>query len=176
MEPTREQAYRRRIAELEAANADLKALVAELRVQVARLSERIAKLSKNSSNSSKPPSSDIVKPSKPASGKKTKRKISGQPGHAKHERPPFSREEIDDVREYRLNRCPDCGGALSARRKETRVVRQVELIERPIEIVEHRGRGDGRNIPHRTPADRTGLNSREDSYVADRQHVRHPPA
>ena len=103
MEPTREQAYQRRIAELEAENADLKALVAELKAQVARLSEQVAKLSKNSSNSSnssKPPSSDIVKPSKAAPSKKTKRKIGGQPGHAKHQRPPFSRDQIDGVREY----------------------------------------------------------------------------
>ena len=132
MEPTREQAYQRRIAELEAE-------VAELKAQVARLTEQIAKLSKNSSNSSKPPSSDIVKPSKPASSKKMKRKIGGQPGHEKHERLPFSPEEIDDVREYRLNRCPDCGGPVSVRPKEARVVQQVEIVERPIEIVEHRG-------------------------------------
>jgi transposase len=114
VEPTRERAYQRRIAELEAE-------VAELKAQVARLAEQIAKLSKNSSNSSKPPSSDIVKPSKPAPSKKTKRKIGGQPGHAKHQRPPFSGEEIDDVREYRLNRCPDCGGAVSTRAKAARV-------------------------------------------------------
>ena len=133
MEPTREQAYQRRIAELEAE-------VAALKAEVTRLAELVAKLSKNSSNSSKPPSSDIVKPSKPPSSKK-KRKIGGQPGHAKHERSPFSREEIDDVREYRLNCCPDCGGRVSARPQETRVVQQVELIERPIEIVEHRAPG-----------------------------------
>jgi len=134
------------VAELRAENADLKALVAELRAQVARLSEQIAKLSKNSSNSSKPPSSDIVKPPKPTSSKKAnsrkkKRKIRGQPGHAKHERPPFSPEEIDDVREYRLNCCPDCGGAVSARPKEVRVVQQVELVEKPVEMVEHRAEG-----------------------------------
>ncbi len=103
MEPTREQAYQRRIAELEA--------------QVARLTELVAKLSKNSSNSSRPPSSDIAKPPKAASGKKTKakkqkRKIGGQPGHVKHERPPFSSEEIDDVRKYSLPCCPHCGGAV----------------------------------------------------------------
>lgn len=132
MERTREQTYQRRIAELEAQVADLKA-------QVVRLSEQVAKLSKNSSNSSKPPSSDIVKPPKPASSQKTKRKIGGQPGHEKHERPPFSPEEIDDVREYRLNRCPDCGGPVSARPKEARVVQQVEIVERPIAVVEHRG-------------------------------------
>ena len=134
MEPTREQAYRRRIAELEAE-------VGALKSEVTRLAELVAKLSKNSSNSSKPPSSDIVKPSKAASSKKRKRRIGGQPGHAKHERPPFSPEEIDDVREYRLNCCPYCGGAVSTRPKETRVVQQVELAEKPVEIVEHRAAG-----------------------------------
>ena len=152
MEPSQEQTYRRRIAALEAevivwknraitAEAlvvELKAQVTRLSEQVARFSEQVAKLSKNSSNSSKPPSSDIVKPPKPASSKKTKRKIGGQPGHAKHERPPFSPEQIDDVREYRLNRCPDCGGPVSVRPQEARVVQQVEIVERPVEIVEHR--------------------------------------
>jgi transposase len=146
VEPTRERAYRRRIAELEAENAELKALVAELRAQVARLSEQVAKLSKNSSNSSKPPSSDIVKPPKPtsspkANSRKKKRKIGGQPGHAKHEREPFSSEEIDDVRPYRLHCCPDCGGSLSSRPRATRVVQQVELADRPVEIIEHRAEG-----------------------------------
>ena len=146
MEPTREQTYQRRIAALEADVAywrnralQAEAEVAELKTQVARLWEQVAKLSKNSSNSSKPPSSDIVKPPKPASSKKTKRKIGGQPGHAKHERPPFFSDQIDDVREYRWNRCPDCGGPMSARPKEARVVQQVEIAERPVEIVEHRG-------------------------------------
>jgi len=139
VEPTREQAYQRRIAELEAE-------VTALKAEVTRLAELVAKLSKNSSNSSKPPSSDIVKPpnptaSKQANSRRKKRKIGGQPGHAKHERPPFSPDEIDDVREYRLNCCPDCGGAVSARPKEARVVQQVELIERPIEILEHRATG-----------------------------------
>jgi len=136
VEPTREQRYRRRIAELEAE-------VAALKAEVARLAELVAKLSKNSSNSSKPPSSDIVKPSsrQKTNSRKKKRKIGGQPGHAKHERPPFSPDQIDDVREYRLNRCPDCGGAVSARPKEVRVVQQVELAEKPVEIVEHRAEG-----------------------------------
>ncbi len=139
MEPTREQAYRRRIAELEAE-------VAALKAEVARLAELVAKLSKNSSNSSKPPSSDIVKPpkrtsSKQANSRKKKRKIGGQPGHTKHERPPFSSDEIDDVREYRLNCCPDCGGRVSARPKAARVVQQVELAEKPVEIIEHRAQG-----------------------------------
>ena len=139
MEPTREQAYQRRIAELEAEVASLKA-------EVTRLTELVAKLLKNSSNSSKPPSSDIVKPpnrntSKTGNRRKKKRKIGGQPGHPKHEREPFTSEEIDDTRRYELSCCPDCGGAVRPRRKKTRVVQQVELIEKPVEIVEHRAEG-----------------------------------
>ncbi len=139
MEPTKEKEYKRRIAELEAEVAELKALVA-------RLTEQVAKLSKNSSNSSKPPSSDIVKPPKRSSSKKTnskkkKRKIGGQPGHAKHEREPFSSDTLDDIQEYELTSCPECGGGVSPRRKKTRVVQQVELIAKPVEIIEHRAKG-----------------------------------
>ncbi|MFV1968954.1 MAG: IS66 family transposase [Pirellulaceae bacterium] len=141
MEPTQEQAYRRRIAELEAEVLRLTEQLTVQAEQIRLLTERVAKLSKNSSNSSKPPSSDIVKPPKPANSRKKKRKIGGQPGHAKHERPPFSPDQIDGVRDYRLNGCPDCGGRVSARPKATRVVQQVEFIERPIEVVEHRAEG-----------------------------------
>ena len=89
MEPTREQWYQRRIAELEAQ-------VAELKTQVARLLEQVAKLSKNSSNSSKPPSSDIVKPPNvTVTRKQGKRRKGAQPGHPRHERAPFTQEEID---------------------------------------------------------------------------------
>ena len=153
VEPAKEQAYKRRIAELEAEVAAhktevaaLEAEVAELKAQVARLTEQIAKLSKNSSNSSKPPSSDMVKPSKgmaskSSGSKKKKRKIGGQPGHAKHEREPFTADELDDLREYELCGCPDCGGRVSPWRAHPRVVQQVELIAKPVEIVEHRAQG-----------------------------------
>ena len=89
MEPTREQWYQRRIAELETE-------VAQLKAQVARLLEQVARLSKNSSNSSKPPSSDIVKPTKiTVCRKKGKRRQGAQPGHPRHERTPFTEEDID---------------------------------------------------------------------------------
>ena len=104
MEPTKEQWYLRRIAELQAEVAELKAQVARRTEQgarqseqIARLSEQMAKLSKNSSNSSKPPSSDIVKPPKPASSKKTKRKIGGQPVMRN-----------TNVRRFPLNRSTTC--------------------------------------------------------------------
>jgi transposase len=145
VEPTHEQWYQRRIAELQAQVAQrdrrvakLEAEVADLKAQVTRLAEQVAKLSKNSSNSSKPPSSDIVKPPKPAGARGRRRRIGGQPGHRKHEREPFSLEELDDTRRYRLDRCPDCGGKLRSSKADARVVQQVEVIYRPVEIVEHR--------------------------------------
>ena len=65
MEPTKEQFYLRRIAELEKQVTQLLQQIAKLTEQNAKLTEQVAALSKNSSNSSKPPSSDIVKPPKP---------------------------------------------------------------------------------------------------------------
>ena len=147
MEPTKEQWYLRRIAELEAQAAQLKAEAVELKAQMARLAEQVAKLSKNSSNSSKPPSSDIVKPPKPPlpDGRR-KRRIGGQPGHSRHERQAFSAEQIDEVRPYTLDCCPDCGGKLKRLTNQARVIQQVEMICQPVEIVEHRA--EGYRCPH----------------------------
>ncbi len=149
MEPTREQTYQRRIADLEGQLAErdrriveLETEVGELNAQVARLVEQVAKLSKNSSNSSKPPSSDIVKPPKPPlpCGRR-KRRIGGQPGHLRHERQAFSAEQIDEVRPYTLDCCPDCGGKLKRLTNQARVIQQVEIVCQPVEIVEHRAEG-----------------------------------
>ena len=81
--------------------------LAEQDKRIAKLETELAKARKNSSTSSKPPSSDIVKPPKASKGKK-KRKLGGQPGHPKHERPLFSPEEVDKTHEYILDACPDC--------------------------------------------------------------------
>lgn len=99
----------------------------------------IARLLKNSSNSSKPPSSDdIIKPKgKKKNGKK--RKIGGQPGHPKHERPLFPKELINDSYDYRLATCPICNGTVTfVADKEPRIIQQVELKEVVINIEEHR--------------------------------------
>jgi len=104
VEPTREQVYQQRIAELEAQVVDLKA-------QIGRLAEQVAKLSKipqlfqshRPATSSKPPKLVL---------RGHRRKIGGQPGHPKHGREPFGPEELDDTRQYRLDHCPDCGGKL----------------------------------------------------------------
>lgn len=113
MEPTRERWYQRRIAELERQLRERDERIAALERQVAHLAEQVARFSKNSSNSSKPPSSDIVKPPKlPAPKGKRKRKIGGPPGHPKHKREPFPPDQVNRVRTYRLDCCPDCGGRL----------------------------------------------------------------
>ena len=109
----------------------------ESSARVAQLEAALAAARKNSSNSSKPPSSDIVKPSKPQSA--TPRKRGAQPGHSANLRPPFDPEQIDRVQEYHLPCCPDCGGDLTASTAAPQVVAQVELVERPIRITEHRG-------------------------------------
>jgi transposase len=116
---------------------ELELLIRELSARVARLEAELAAARKNSSNSSKPPSSDIVKPPKPQTA--TPRKRGAQPGHSANLRPPFDPEQIDCVQEYHLPCCPDCGGDLTASTAAPQVVAQVELVERPIRITEHRG-------------------------------------
>lgn len=112
----------------------IRALQEELR----QIREHLAAAKKNSSTSSKPPSSDIVKP--PASGPapdEGPRTIGGQPGHAKHERVPFPPEQIQKRSEYRIDVCPDCGGALRPSGFAPKVIQQVELREVPLHIEEH---------------------------------------
>ena len=117
---------------------ELKADNAQLRADNARLQAQVSKLSKNSSTSSKPPSSDIVKPKKtPAKKGGKKRKIGGQPGHPRYERKPLAPEEIDEVVEYRVPECPDCGGELVD--ESVRAIQQIELVEKPTWASEHRG-------------------------------------
>lgn len=138
MEPTREQAYQRRIAELEAQLRQRDERIAALERQVAQLAQKIAQLSKNSSNSSKPPSSDIVRPPKPpAPPGHGRRRIGGQPGHPQHEREAFPPDQIDHTRTYEMDRCPDCGGKLK-RLKGERIIQQVEIVPQPTVITEHR--------------------------------------
>ena len=121
----RVDALEKRVRDLEQRNAELEA--------------EVAKAGKNSSTSSKPPSSDIVKPPKPLAKRRTgKRKAGGQPGHPKHERTPFPPDQLDATREYMLSACPDCGGGLENAPVGPRVVQQIELVEKPVRIEEHR--------------------------------------
>jgi len=149
MNPATEQAYQQTIGQQAEIIQQQQARIAELEKKVEELTAQVARLSKNSSNSSKPPSSDIVKPPKPppaAGGGK----IGGQPGHQRHERPPFPPEQINQIIDYRLDRCPDCGVRLRPRREPTRTLQQVELPETPLVITEHRAYAAWCPCCHRT--------------------------
>jgi len=114
------------------------ARIAELEKQVAELSAQVARLSKDSSNSSKPPSSDIVKPPRPP-GHAGNGRIGGQPGHPRRQRPPFAPDQIDKICLHELS-------PSEVRRRRLRpmdswhILQQVELVEKPYVVTEHRAR------------------------------------
>jgi len=114
---------------------------APLLARIAQLEAQLAAAKKDSSTSSKPPSSDIVKPPRPDAHKGTgrkKRRRGGQPGHARHERPLFSPEQVDKIW------CYEWTEASSLREweplDEYQTVQQVDLLPKLFEVVEHRAR------------------------------------
>jgi transposase len=115
-----------------------------LELRVAALEAQLAAALKNSRNSSKPPSSDIVQPPRPGSPKdkalrkREKRKRGAQPGHPRHERPPFAPEDVDERVDYSVAICPDCGGRVTPLDTPARIVQQVEIVVKPIHVSEHR--------------------------------------
>lgn len=121
--------------------ARLEQRIAEQDLRIADLEAEVARLRKNSSTSSKPPSSDIVKPPKPppAAEGAAKRKPGGQRGHPRNERPAFPPEAVDNVHEYTLDACPDCGCAsLQPSDREPLVLQQAEVVPKPFVVEEHR--------------------------------------
>jgi len=106
--------------------------------KIQELEEKVSKLSKTSQNSSKSPSSDIVKKTHEKQNNEN-RKIGGQPGHPKHERKPFSQDEVHNVYEYDIAQCPICNHSLVIDlSKEPKIIQQAEIINVPISIEEHR--------------------------------------
>lgn len=118
--------------------------LAALEARIEELEAKLAKANKNSSNSSKPPSNDIVQP-KPKSnkrGRRKKRRIGGQPGHPRHERPPFDEQDLDNIFEWRYSSCPCCQGELVDSGDEpSRTLQQIEIPQRPVTLNEHRAIG-----------------------------------
>lgn len=113
--------------------------LAALQANVERLAQQLAAARKDSSTSSKPPSSDIVKPPRPeTSPAGAPRSPGGQPGHAKHERTLFAEELLAQTCDYRLDVCPDCGGALRPSGAAPLLSEQVDVQARPLHIARHR--------------------------------------
>ena len=134
--------YRQGQESVERHLCDLHKQVDQLLKKIKEQEKKIAKLSKNSSNSSKCPSSDDItkpkpKPKKDDEGKKNK--IGAQPGHPKHERPPFLPEEIDHYFEYESVACPNCGGHDLQYRDDIdpHSIQQIEIKEIVVTKEEH---------------------------------------
>jgi transposase len=125
------------IARLEALVAQQQAQIQQLTQRVRQLEDEVARLKKNSSNSSKPPSSDITRPPQDQPPHGGKRKIGGQSGHPRHQRPPFDASQIDQVVTYELPEATVRRRKLR-RLKGTLVLQQVEWIDKPYRIIEHR--------------------------------------
>lgn len=106
--------------------------------RIAELESDLAKARKTSGNSSKPPSSDIVKPPNPApknaDGKRTR---GGQPGHLPHKRAEFAPDELDQIKHYRAESCPCCGGTVTEWDAPAEVIQQIEIPPRSVIITEH---------------------------------------
>jgi transposase len=103
-----------------------------------KLQDQIARLKRDSSNSSKPPSSDIVKPKKTGTPRgRRKRKIGGQTGHPRPERIPFAPEDIGPIMGYELS--PQQAKGLIPL-DEWFILQQVDLVEKPYLVTEHRAR------------------------------------
>jgi transposase len=133
------QQLRRDNQQLCQANEQLRRESRQLRQENQQLRDEIARLKKNSSNSSKPPSSDIVAPPKDPTRRGKKNKIGGQPGHPRHQRPPFDAKQIDQICLHELS--PE-----EVRRRKLRpldswhVLQQVEWVDKPYVVTEHRAR------------------------------------
>jgi len=120
--------------ELLALVTELRRELAALRAENTTLKAALARARKDSSTSSKPPSSDIVKPPRPPAPPGG-RQSGGQPGHPRYERralPP------DMLLEHTLPACPVCGGTLRHAAQPPQVRQQLELVERPVLVTEHR--------------------------------------
>jgi transposase len=122
--------------------AELERQLAAALTRIEPLEKQLASARKDSSTSSKPPSSDIVKPPKPprqaaASGKRKRRRRGGQPGHARHERKSFGPEEVDHTIDYELTD-DDAAGLRPLVRWQ--VIQQVDLVDKPFVVTEHRAR------------------------------------
>ena len=119
-------------------NKELRAVIARLKERTVQLEAQLAKAHKNSGNSSKPPSSDITKPPPKAGGSSSPRKIGGQPGHPRHERPAFPPDQVDERQIHGPDQCTECGSRdLEPLADPAHVLQQVELLPKPFKVIEH---------------------------------------
>ena len=136
----RQQEQEQEIARLREDNAPLQVRVAELEAENARLLSQLSAARKHSQNSSKPPSSDLVKPKGKRRKRKSKRRIGGQKGHPKHERPAFTPDQVDQRIPFRLKPCPvNPSHRINPAEgpEHQRTIQQVELVKEPFKVFEY---------------------------------------
>ena len=118
-------------------NKELRALIARLEARLTQWEAQLAKANKNSGHSSKPPSSDITQPPTGGGRSSRPRKIGGQPGHPRHERPAFAPDPVEERQIHGLKQCPDCGSRnLEALSEPAQVVPQVEVLRKPCKVTD----------------------------------------
>ena len=102
--------------------ADAEKQIADAGKQIADLERQLALHKQNSTNSSKPPSSDgLAGEARPRGrGKKSRRKVGGQPGHRGAYRLLVPIEKVDEIRPILPEQCQHCGNALSAQIEQVR--------------------------------------------------------
>jgi len=137
------QKLRERNAWLEKRLEELQGKNTQLLAQNSQLTQSLAAAKKHSGNSSKPPSSDIVKPGTlgpKTNNKESKRKIGGQKGHPKHQRPLFAPDQVDHRVPYRLKECPVNASHRIIPAEDLdhqRTIQQLELVDKPFKVTEH---------------------------------------
>jgi transposase len=63
--------------------------------------------------------------------------VGGQPGHPKHERPPFPPEQVTHFEQHLLQVCPCCGGGLRRNGHLAHVVQQIDIAKPPLTLEQH---------------------------------------
>jgi len=125
---------------LRAELAALRTQLDQLQQTVRDLQQQLAQARKDSSTSSKPPSSDIVKPAPAAAPEgRAARPAGGQPGHPKHERALLPAEQLTTPPvSHSPEICPECGHGLHQTSTPPRVVQQIDILDTPLAVEEHR--------------------------------------
>jgi transposase len=123
-------------------NSELKKELATVRLDNDRLRNRVKELeaqnNQDSHNSSKPPSSDGYKKKIFNNRKKSGKPVGGQTGHEGCTLALY--EEVDEVIEYRVKECENCGCSLEDIEISDYVKHQIiDIPEIKMEVKEHRG-------------------------------------
>jgi transposase len=124
-------AYDKKLAALEAKDAEIESL----KTEVAALRER---LGQNSTNSSRPPSSDPPQASRPSRREPSGKKQGAQVGHPGAGRSLKPMEEVNHLVELRPPRCRRCGRRLQGDDPQPARHQVTEIPSAPAEVTEYR--------------------------------------